>query len=245
MTPLLPRFVGLTALLAATAVPAFALPNIQQVVEKNGDADRPSAKYTGLTFDIMNGTTLVTAGYTVGYFGEDAKAMTDRAHDYNSSSPTVPLPSYLVGQEYIMIANNNRDNVDFSLEVTIAQPSLVYLLVDNRLGDNDNATPPDFSASMKWVQTDLYIPFSANGNHLGNPAFPDDIGVDEGADGTINQWSSVYAKLMPAGTFTLGAPDNGGRNMYGVVVAAIPEPGTGALLLLGAGLLGFARRDRR
>lgn len=245
MNSFLARLSGVTALVAAAALPAVALPNIQSAVETGGDADREPAKYTGLTFDIMNGTTLVTAGYTVGRFGEDAKAMTDRAHDYGASSATVSLPSYLVGQEYIMIANNNRDNATYSLQVTIAQPSLVYLLIDNRLGDGDAATPPDFTANMKWVQTDLYVPFASNGNHVGNPAFPDDVGIDESADGTINNWSSVYAKVVPAGTFTLGAPDNASRNMYGVVVAAIPEPGTAGLLLLGAGVLGCARRSRR
>ncbi len=239
------RIALIVAAATTLSLPALALPNILAVVEKNGDADREPAKFTGLTFDIKNGATLVQAGYTVGRFGEDAKAMTDRAHDYGASSATVPLPGYLVGHEYIMIANNNRDNVGFSLDITIAQPSLVYLLIDNRLADGDNATPPDFTSSMTWVQTDLYIPISLNGNHVGNPAFPDDVGIDENADGTINQWSSVYGKLVPAGTFTVGEPNNAGRNMYGVVIAAIPEPGTTGLLLLGAGLLAVAKRRQR
>ena len=240
------RWSVVPALLATAALPALALPNIQSVVETNGDTDRPSAKYTGITFDIQNpnGTVLVP-NYTVGKFGEDAKAMTDRLHDYGASSATVSLPSYLVGQEYIMIANNDRDNANFSLTVTIAQPSFVYLLIDNRLGDGDAANPPNFAANMPWVPAGLWVPWSGNGNHLNNAAYPDDVGIDESADGSINNWSSVYAKLMPAGTFTLGAPDNAGRNMYGVVVAAIPEPGTVGLLLLGAGVLGTARRSRR
>lgn len=223
-----------------------ATPNILSATERNGDTDRPSAKITGVTFDIENPTgTVVMAGYTVGRFGEDAKTMTDRAHDYGASSATVGLPAYLVGQEYIMIANNNRDNATYGLDIAIAQTSLVYLLIDNRLGDGDANTPPDFSTRMKWVTDQGWIPFSLNGNHMGNAAFPDDVGIDENADGTINNWSSVYGKLATPGTLTLNEFGEAGRNMYGVVVAAVPEPGMGALLLMGAGVLAVTRRSRR
>lgn len=240
------RFAAATLLSAGALNSAQAIPNILSATETNGDTDRPSAKVTGMTFDIQNpnGTVLV-ASHTVGRFGEDAKAMTDRLHDYNSASATVGLPAYLVGQEYIMIANNNRDNATFKLDVAIAQTSLVYLLIDNRLGDGDASNPPNFAANMRWVVDQGWIPFSLNGNRAGNSAFPDEVGIDESADGTINNWSSVYGKLVTPGTLTLGAPDNAGRNMYGVVVAAVPEPGMGALLLLGAGMLLVGRRAVR
>jgi succinate dehydrogenase / fumarate reductase flavoprotein subunit len=70
-----------------------------------------------------------------------------------------------------------------------------------------------------------------------------DLILDEGADGTINQWYSVYRKSFPVGTFSLFQPDNAGQNMYGVVVRAIPEPATW-LLALGmlASMLGYSRR---
>ncbi|MBL9129036.1 MAG: PEP-CTERM sorting domain-containing protein [Verrucomicrobiales bacterium] len=231
---------------AGAMVTAQATPNILSATERNGDTDRPSAKITGVTFDIENPTgTVLVSGYSVGRFGEDAKAMTDRTHDYGGSSASVGLPAYLVGQEYVMIANNNRDNATFALDLVIAQTSLVYLLIDNRLGDGDANTPPDFSSRMKWVADQGWIPFHLNGNHVGNAAFPDDVGIDESADGTINNWSSVYGKLVTPGTLSLGEFGEAGRNMYGVVVAAVPEPGTGALVLLGAGLLAFTRRSRR
>lgn len=224
----------------------LASPNILSVVQHDGDTDRPPAMATGMTFDIDNptGTTLI-ADYTVPLFGEGAKAMTDRVHAYAATSETVSLPAYLVGQEYIMMANNNRDNDPFSIDVTIANHSLVYLLVDNRLGDGDNANPPDFTANMEWVARDLWLPVSLNGNQVGNPAFPDTVGLDESADGSINQYYSVYLKVIPAGTFTLEQPDNSGRNMYGVVIAAIPEPSTATLAVVGLGALVFASRRQR
>jgi hypothetical protein len=235
---------GIVAM-AGTVLTAQAAPNILSVVQRNGDTDRPAAMATGMTFDIANGATLLVPAYTVGRFGEDAKAMTDRVHDYGGSSATVGLPAYLVGQEYIMIANNNRENATFALDISIKDPSLVYLLIDNRLGDADAATPPDFTTRMRWVAEQGFVPFSLNGNHVGNPAFPDSVGIDENADGSINNWSSVYGKIVPAGTFTLNEFGEDGRNMYGVVVAAVPEPGMGSLLLLGAGLLAVTRRARR
>jgi hypothetical protein len=72
------------------------------------------------------------------------------------------------------------------------------------------------------------------------------VGLDEGADGGINQWYSIYRKNFPAGTFSLLQPDNAGQNMYGVVVAPIPEPAT-LIMLIWAGAAGIAavRRGRR
>ncbi|MBX3748358.1 MAG: PEP-CTERM sorting domain-containing protein [Verrucomicrobiae bacterium] len=234
-------FAGLAASLGA-----HAFPNIVSVIERNGDTDRPSAKATGMTFSIENPTgNVLIPDYTVGPFLDGAKSMTDRTHQYTRTSDSVGFPSYLMGHEYIMIANNNRDNANFELEITLANPSIVYLLIDNRLGDGSNANPPTFTERMQWVPNELWIPISVNGNNAGNPAFPDTVGIDESADGSINQWSSVYAKLFPAGTLTLQEYGQDGQNMYGVVVASIPEPGPVTLLLLGGGLYALTRRHRR
>jgi hypothetical protein len=79
---------------------------------------------------------------------------------------------------------------------------------------------------MTWLSTEGFQPVLNGLNRSANPTVPDEIGVDEGADGVgpgagINQYASLYYKQVPAGTFALYQPDNGGRNMYGVVIAAV------------------------
>jgi hypothetical protein len=91
---------------------AHAFPNIINVVETGGDneaTDTVTTKWTGETFS--NGV----AGefldpFTVPLFGEDVPAYVDRTHQWNGTTIDQPLPPYLVGGEYIMIGNDNRDN---------------------------------------------------------------------------------------------------------------------------------------
>lgn len=207
---------------------------ISAVVETGGDGeetDTVTAKWTGNTFS--NGV----AGefldpFTVPHFGEDVPAFVDRTHQWNGASPTVPLPAYLVGGEYIMSGNDNRDNSPYQLDVTVSEAVLVYVLVDNRLSDSDGATPPDFSAgNMSWLLENGWTPVMTGLNRTGDNTVPDEVGMDEGGDGVgpgagINQWSSIYRKSVPAGTFTLLQADNAGQNMYGVVVTSATPPPT-------------------
>ena len=75
-------------------------------------------------------------------------------------------------------------------------------------------------------------------------AVPDEVPIDEGADGAINQYYSVYYHDFPApGRSRSSRPTTLGQNMYGVVVGPIPEPGT--LSLFALGLAGIIRRRRR
>ena len=225
---------------------------IGDVVETGGDnepTDTITAKWTGQGWAVTVANEpvpglLVGDSYTAGLFGSGAPSFVDRAHRYlDDTANNLPVPAYLVGGEYIMAGNDNRDNASYRLDVTLSQGAVVYMLIDNRLSDGDNLTPPTFGpTSMQWI-LDQGWAATANGlNRFANPLVPDEVAFDEGADNTINQWYSVYQKGFGPGSLSLFQADNSGRNMYGVVVM-IPEPS--ALALLGLGGLGLAAALRR
>jgi hypothetical protein len=215
--------------LAAFLTAFLSLPGaevITGVVESGGDG-APTAQFTGNTF---TGPTIGT--YTVPSFNVLVKAYADRIHAWTNASGTMPIPAYLVGHDYIMIRNDNRDNNGglnggsaglYRLDVTVSADVYVYLLIDNRLNDGNNGNPPTFGATnMQWVLDEGWLATTNGFNRSANSAVPDEVGIDESADGTINNWSSIYVKRFPAGTFTLKEPNNASRNMYGVVVVPAP-----------------------
>jgi hypothetical protein len=241
------------------AAPVFAQ-NITNVVETGGDneaTDTITAKWSGQTFDrtVANEPTTGAVGspFTVPQFGHLAPAFVDRGHAYSNHSvdpaavpPGFTIPAYLLGGEYIMSGNDNRDNASYRLDVTVANPSTVYMLIDNRLGDpnSPNTTPPQFGPTkMQWILDQGWIATSNGLNRTANTAVPDEVPLDETALGSINQWYSVYQRTVPAGTFSLFQADNAGQNMYGVVVVAIPEPST--IALVGCAIAGMALVIRR
>ncbi|MBK9139061.1 MAG: hypothetical protein IPM17_09915 [Verrucomicrobia bacterium] len=237
---------GLAAAVCFTPL-TWAFPVITDVVETGGD-DEPTdtivAKWTGVTFEAtVAGEPIpgiaVGTPFTVPFFGEEVPAYVDRNHQWTGATPTLLIPQYLLGGEYIMSGNDNRDNPSYTLDVTISKKSFVYLLIDDRLGDGSNANPPNYpdwsltrtgaaEPDMRWVVDEGWQPVKTGHNRHGNPDWPDHIGVDEGADGAgpgqgVNQWSSIYMKVFEAGTFQIKQPDNNGQNMYGVVVVPYPE----------------------
>lgn len=224
---------GPGVLAAACLLPALQAQLILNVVEIGGDAeatDTVVAQWTGQTF--VNGVanepipgTAADAPYTVGYFGPNAPAYVDRNHRYaDDPGNNLPIPFYLLDGEYIMSGNDNRDNDPYQLDVTVSKDVLVYMLIDNRTNDGNNADPPTIGPGtgfMEWID-DSWQPVKRTGNRAGNPDWPDEVGIDEGADGDIDQWFSIYVKAFPAGTFSLFQANNPGRNMYGVVITEPP-----------------------
>ncbi len=231
------RAVGVIAIcVLSSSGPLSAFPLITNVVETGGDnetTDTITAKWTGVTFSNGVSTEFPTP-YTVPLFGEDAPCYVDRAHQWNGVSMALPLPGYLVGGEYVMIGNDNRDNADFRLDISVAQDVLVYLLIDNRLGDGAAGDPPagglPFSdwTNMTWMATAGFNPVLNGLNRSQNPTVPDEVAIDGDGNGfgpgdSIADYASVYVKRAPAGTFTLYQADNPSRNVYGVVVTLAPE----------------------
>jgi hypothetical protein len=231
-------------------LPAMAA-TIANVVETGGDneaTDTITAKWTGQTWSVTQANEPVPGAvvgdpYTAGAFGSGAPSFVDRAHRYlDDPANNLPVLGYLTGAEYILSGNDNRDNATYRLDVTLNSSATVYMLIDNRLSDANNANPPTFDAThMQWVLDQGWLP-TANGlNRFANAGVPDEVAFDEGGDGTINQWYSVYKKDFGAGTFSLFQADNAGQNMYGVVV--VPEPTV--LVLLGLGGFGLLAARRR
>ncbi|MHC4535914.1 MAG: hypothetical protein ACYS6K_18345 [Planctomycetota bacterium] len=139
---------------------------------------------------------------------EDELSFVDRTHQYNA------VPADLLGAQYVMVPNNDKVQADYSLDVELIESARLYLFLDNRLGHGsipggDPVLNPDlWSAGMAWVYD---IGFADTGLN---------IGIDEGGDGQINQWASVYVKKVEPGLITLyqqnDPTDPTYRNMYGV-----------------------------
>ena len=161
----------------------------------------------------------------------------DRVHVWANT------PAQVMGAEYVRGFNDDKNMSTFQLEVTVSAPCILGLILDNRLG-NEGAIPSDLearkllapnlvAAGMQWV---IDMGFVDTGL---------DIGVDESANQTIDQYSSIFSKMVGPGTYTFYAQNDltnaGGRNMYDVG-AMIPEPMTLSLLALG-GLIVSRKRS--
>jgi len=135
---------------------------------------------------------------------EDALVFVDRTHQYND------IPAFLLGAEYIILANDNKNQGTYELDVTVSQNCTIYVFVDNRMGGaaGGKGVAPVITG-MPWLTTRGFVDTG------------EDIGVDESGDGDIDQYSSVFALAVKPGTVTIGGCTQGhGGNMLGVAVVA-------------------------
>ncbi|MBN1817339.1 MAG: PEP-CTERM sorting domain-containing protein [Sedimentisphaerales bacterium] len=207
------KYLVLTLLFVATGMVSAGI--ITSIERRNPDSN------SGDTEPLLSGSP-IAAGMPI---------FVDRTHVYGA------VPADILGADYVIVANDDKDNAAYELDVTLSAPGILGIIVDNRVGHgSDPGTSdltPDFAAAgMQWV---IDMGFVDSGL---------DVEIDESGDGDIDNWSSVFIKEVAAGTYTLyqqnDATNAGGRNMYSV--GAIPEPMT--LTLLGLGGLALVRRRR-
>ncbi|MCA9137818.1 MAG: FecR domain-containing protein [Planctomycetales bacterium] len=148
---------------------------------------------------------------------EDAEAFVDRRHQWNGIKE--PMPSYLVGGDYVKTFNDDKVTKELQIQLELARPCSLYVLLDNRV------------AAPDWLKAS----FDDTG---------DDIGVDEhlkhlpnrkqivvGFGKSIDRTHSIWRReVLQPGRITLGP--NGSlkdsshqgqdspSNMYGIVAVA-------------------------
>jgi hypothetical protein len=222
-------------------------------------------------------------------FGEEVFAYVDRTHELTAArtDPTtgslttantgnlVPIPSYLVGAQYVANANVNRiagtdaASNDYRVTYTVDSPGKAYLLLDNRLDgtasnatSSPNTTDPDLGGNLAWVLNEGWV-------RKNTGIFPngqaDYIGIDEGAtvaspdlrthtaSGNVagsgqglNQFFAIYERSIPAaGTFTTSGIKQGTGAGDMYVVAFVSAPEPSAIAGLAGAALFGLSRRRR
>ena len=189
----------LTAVLVGSAQAQF----ISAVAHRNTDSDAPEEPQ--ISPNPMD---------------EDALVFLDRTHQYND------IPAYLIGAQYVLTANDNKNMSAYELDLVMSSDATVYVFVDNRMGGATGGLGVDpVITGMGWL------------NDRGFVDTGDDIGIDESGDGDIDQYSSVFSKSVKAGeTVTIGGNTEGhGGNMLSVAAqgprlkAYDPVPEDGAV----------------
>ncbi|HNY77102.1 MAG: LamG domain-containing protein [Sedimentisphaerales bacterium] len=189
------RLMVLILLLAALSVtaPAAQAQLITAVAHRNTDADA--------TEDPQIAPNPLDEG---------ALTFVDRTHIY------ADVPEFIIGAEYIMLANDNKNMSAYEVDITLAKSAIVYVFVDNRMGGAAGGLGVDpIITGMPWL-TDM-----------GFVDIGEDIGIDESADGSINQYFSIFALEVKAGVVTIGGCTEGhSGNMLGAAVLPAPTSET-------------------
>jgi hypothetical protein len=146
---------------------------------------------------------------------EDARAFVDRiAHEYNGVDER-GMPGYLIGGDYVKTFNNDKVNHDIRIEVTVAVPARLFILLDDRL------EPPEwlrdgFQNTGDKIGVDVGPFFSKGQWHNKTPP---GVGPGMSVEDTLSVW---VREVTAAGVVRLGATEapESGPNMYGIV--AVP-----------------------
>jgi hypothetical protein len=150
-------------------------------------------------------------------FREDCQAFVDRHHQWNGVDDR-GIPPFLEGGDYVMTFNDDKVNAELRIAVTLARPTRLYVLVDNRAPKNN------------WLAEG----FTDTGWDVGIDEGYDDVAVKTavGAGRSVENSCSVWMReVRNPSTVLLGplrdvAVDSHPRkvelSMYGIVATDLP-----------------------
>jgi len=149
----------------------------------------------------------------------------------------VNTPAQLIGAEYVSTFNTDKatTNIMVNYAVTIGQPAILAVAVDDRLPDGYKTDGSVVVFDSQQEAVDLIVhTWAAPGTFV-------DTGLNIYVGGDSDRPMSVYATMgeLPAGTYNFGLHPTG-QNFY--IIGAVPEPAT--IALLGLGGLSLLRKRR-
>jgi hypothetical protein len=205
--------------LAAACLAAPSSAAITSIVETGLAADRPAIAEAALS--------------------EGSPALSDRVHTHRGPAfdaagilnvngvTQIPLPTYLLGNPYVRFANDARENAGYSAVVTSDRPAIFYLLIDNRLNGpgaagKANSSDPILGGVLQWVIDGGWQRVNTGISPNGQGDF---TSIDEAADGTRNNFYSIYK--LPAAATAVTVRNNGMTGQNNICLVAGPVPITG------------------
>lgn len=157
-----------------------------------------------------------------GGFVENVPAYTDRTHIL------VNVPNELEGDDLVQVSNSDKTSVPYKVDVTFGRLAALYVALDDR-----------FPQPYPWMNDPSFTGLPTIFFNTGVK-----MGIDENADGSVNNSFSLWATIAPPGTYHLGENNHSGNNY--VIFGnnkLIPEPSS--LAISGMSVLGLLAAVRR